>query len=557
MKNIVKTLVLVLVCTILSANVHAAEQGFSYLTESSTLMTNYKIEMPQSPFASLVVLPYGMKRTAFSEETADSSKTMFKMCYTASGTVAEEIQFTDSFNSGAYVLYIECGTDTDKNAFIIPSPKLVGVVSSVNSGTALTSSDFGADNSIFANYKTDINLLIRNARPNGGYTNQTFLDTYMASEGLARFKHSDLTLDEFVDLYDSYFGNTFDSYDEWSDEKKEKYSSVLMRYGIGSISAAKLANNSVFVSECHMTSDTYALQTLAVNYFKEQGMKLDTYKSLNSYNQYNVFAKVFENIKNLWTVSDIYNKFITVSESLLSEEAPVYKPPGGGGGGGGGGGITSPNIPVITPNPSSLGETSLSTPIPDISTSDVSVSDGEKSIFTDIQQHWAKEYIVKCHQHGLVNGFGDNTFRPDKSLTRAELTALITNLLKLDTVAESVFIDVSRDDWYYNSILKAYSAGIVSGYGDSFMPETNVSRQDMAVMIARSFDYSGIDLDGEKVFDDSNLISDYASESVAVLGANEIITGDNNCFRPQDTLTRAEAATIICRASDYLMGGRK
>ena len=52
-------------------------------------------------------------------------------------------------------------------------------------------------------------------------------------------------------------------------------------------------------------------------------------------------------------------------------------------------------------------------------------------VFSDIGTHWAKEYIEKLHTMGLVNGFGDGTFRPDQPMTRGEVCALISNAMSI------------------------------------------------------------------------------------------------------------------------------
>ena len=90
------------------------------------------------------------------------------------------------------------------------------------------------------------------------------------------------------------------------------------------------------------------------------------------------------------------------------------------------------------------------------------------------------------------------------------------------------------------------NAGIVFGNDNGeFMPASNITRQDMAVMICRAFNitYPGIT---EAVFDDMNLVSDYAKESVFCLYKNSVISGKGNgLFAPVDNATRAEAAQII------------
>ena len=519
-------------------NAFAAGDNFTYSTDTSTLKTNYMIDASQSSFANLVVLPYGMDRTDLNENNADPSCTLFKLCYTVGGIINEQVQLGEGFKSGAYILYTECGTETYRDAFIVPTADLQDIVSDVNGGSNLTNARFGADNEIFAKYETDISRLINNARSGGKYTEQSFLDAYMASEGIARFRGSDLTLDDLEDLYGSYFSGAFAEYDGWSDAKKQKLSNILKQHSLAKLSAPELVKDAIFVSGCQMAGNVYDLQAMAVDHFNKSGLDIKIYEQLNTYDKYSVFAELFENIKTLGTADKIYEKFLSVSKDIGSDTKPEYKSTGGGGGGG-------PAFP-----------TKSATALPAQGQTDTEVAaDMEAEVFADISVHWAKEYIIECHNNELVNGYDDNTFRPDNTLTRAELTALLTNLLKLEAVEFPEFSDVSTSSWYYDSISKAYAAKIITGYGEIFKPESDVSRQDMAVMILRCFDYLNLELAGEKIFEDSGLVAEYAKHSVAALGANGIITGDNNIYRPNDSLTRAEAAAIICRVNDYITGG--
>ena len=114
------------------------------------------------------------------------------------------------------------------------------------------------------------------------------------------------------------------------------------------------------------------------------------------------------------------------------------------------------------------------------------------------------------------------------------------------TLLRDICVDVYSDDWYAPYVSAAMNAGIVFGNDNGeFMPASNITRQDMAVMICRAFNitYPGIT---EAVFDDMNLVSDYAKESVFCLYKNSVISGKGNgLFAPVDNATRAEAAQII------------
>ncbi|WP_281819889.1 S-layer homology domain-containing protein, partial [Vallitalea longa] len=81
------------------------------------------------------------------------------------------------------------------------------------------------------------------------------------------------------------------------------------------------------------------------------------------------------------------------------------------------------------------------------------VDDGQ-SIFTDISGHWAQSYINKLYNAGVVNGFGDKTFRPDTDTAREQIVVMINKIIArptLDTVEPS-FTDVTNGHWAFGNI---------------------------------------------------------------------------------------------------------
>ena len=115
---------------------------------------------------------------------------------------------------------------------------------------------------------------------------------------------------------------------------------------------------------------------------------------------------------------------------------------------------------------------------------------------------------------------------------------------------ENTFTDVPEDAWYKPYVLKAKNAGIVNGVSETeFGIGTNITRQDMAVMIARTIEKLNIETNVIETdeFADEKYVSDYAKTSVEFMKSIGFIEGYNNEFRPLDNLTRAESATIIAK----------
>ena len=168
--------------------------------------------------------------------------------------------------------------------------------------------------------------------------------------------------------------------------------------------------------------------------------------------------------------------------------------------------------------------------------------------FTDVSKSfWAYDAIEKLSAKGIINGYSDNSFLPDKNITREEFISIMVRFLGISIGDKSCsFEDVPKDRWSYGYIAAAFSGGIVQGFSDDiFGAEELLTRQDMAVIVARAFGLA----DGayeDNDFIDAALISDYAAGSVKALKQRKIINGfDDNSFRPLDFTTRAEASMIM------------
>lgn len=80
------------------------------------------------------------------------------------------------------------------------------------------------------------------------------------------------------------------------------------------------------------------------------------------------------------------------------------------------------------------------------------------SPFKDTAGHWAKDAIDKAYAQGIIKGYGDNSFRPDALVSRAEAVAMANRTFRLQkTVVENPFTDISPEHWAYNDILTAVS----------------------------------------------------------------------------------------------------
>jgi len=164
---------------------------------------------------------------------------------------------------------------------------------------------------------------------------------------------------------------------------------------------------------------------------------------------------------------------------------------------------------------------------------------------SDISGHWAEDYITYGISSGYISGYTDGTFRPNKTVTRAEFSKMVNAALGINHAVSITFTDIKSSDWYYNEVRKAVSAGYISGYADNtFGANKNITRQEAAVILSRVV--TATDNISAVVFNDQNAIDSWASDAVSKMAAKTYMLGDqNDNFRPKAALTRAEAAKVL------------
>ncbi|THF77568.1 S-layer homology domain-containing protein [Cohnella fermenti] len=175
------------------------------------------------------------------------------------------------------------------------------------------------------------------------------------------------------------------------------------------------------------------------------------------------------------------------------------------------------------------------------------------SRLTDIDSSWAKEAIAKWEAAGLVRGYADGTFQPNRTISRAEFAALLDRLFGYKQLGSAVEISGAADGaWYKPSLQRVADAGIMQGDGTgAYSPNANITRQEAAVMLAKAFEEeSPASEDGGNpaagLFPDADRIGSWARGAAAALASHGYISGrDGGLFAPEANLTRAEAVKLI------------
>lgn len=539
-KNKILTGGLIALAASVSMQPAMAAGEFLYKSEGRVIGIDCSIDNPDTPFANILVLPADTDRAEITEDSFVQGETVYKMVHTAGGGVEENIKLDADHKKGEYILYLECGDFSDRSIFTVSDASLADAVKSVNGGAALKNVSFGGDEVFFGEHKSDINLLIKNAKPKGGYSNNDFADEYMRASGIVHLMSGDTALEDFADLYESYFAYDLRALSDMDEDMTKAFMQAVTGYDIGECSADQVIDGAVFVSEVKSASEQNKLIEIMQKYIADGKLSEGKYDKLNTLYASKARSQFKDAVATLDSAEKIYDKYIEICDELYTVQNDSASSGGGGGGGGGsssgrgnGGGVSLP----LTEGPAS----------------DIPASGADK--FSDISGHWSAFYVKACSDAGIINGYTDNTFRPDAKITRAETAALIYKLFDLAS-GKAEFADVSGDDWFFECVGAAYSAGIIKGYDDeTFRPGDNISRQDIAVMLCRALQSRGITLNGAASFADGDSIADYASRSVASLASEGIITGDNGMFRPNDDLTRGEAAALIYRIMTQYPGG--
>ena len=171
--------------------------------------------------------------------------------------------------------------------------------------------------------------------------------------------------------------------------------------------------------------------------------------------------------------------------------------------------------------------------------------------FTDVSPNaWYYANVMEAAADGYVSGYGDGTFGPTRSITRAEFAAMIANVLgsTYSNDVDPAFKDVTSGSWANGAIAFCAENGIISGYEDgTFQPNKTITRQEAASMLRNAFHLTGST--GE-LFPDDSAIAGWAKENVYAVKHYGLMKGDADTgnFRPTSSITRAEAASIMVNA---------
>ena len=167
---------------------------------------------------------------------------------------------------------------------------------------------------------------------------------------------------------------------------------------------------------------------------------------------------------------------------------------------------------------------------------------------SDISGHWGEAVLQKWIDLGMLNGYANNQYHPNGSITRAEFVTLLNKMNNTQTSDEiTKYTDVKATDWYYNEISKALAAGYISGTSNTTVSPTKlITREEAAAIVVKS---KGIAPSSEEsilsLTNDGNTASSWAKGYLAAAIEEGYISGSDGNVCPTNNLTRAEAVALL------------
>lgn len=161
-----------------------------------------------------------------------------------------------------------------------------------------------------------------------------------------------------------------------------------------------------------------------------------------------------------------------------------------------------------------------------------------------------KNSIMNMYNMNILNGYPDNTFKPDTNITREEFASIFFKLLpkKINNTDDNIFKDIEGDRWSKMYINVLSKVGIIKGKAaDKFMPKDNITLAEISTIIDRA--YNKISNNSNKTYKHMTK-THWANESVSKLIDDGIINVEDNFYKSYEidkNITRGECAVILNR----------
>ncbi len=172
-------------------------------------------------------------------------------------------------------------------------------------------------------------------------------------------------------------------------------------------------------------------------------------------------------------------------------------------------------------------------------------------LFGDISSHWAKKAVERWSNIGVVKGF-EGKFQPNAEIKRGDMAVILGNLMGYRTKSQNKFSDLKEGAYYTDAVLEANAAGIMSGSANKVRPEEKITREEAAVMLCKALEISPQET-GKTTFKDQDQISAWARGAVNAFVNKGLMSGFEGKINAKNKITRAEVVTILDKALPALV----
>lgn len=555
-KKLISACIAVALALCMSAGVACAENFVSanHILSESTIAISGVIGTDTGIPVTLAIAPESAVKDGEEVLAAPFSDNNKPMLYYitltgADGNISEGLKISDDIAAGAYYIYATSVNDSKYAKFFILDSAEAGIVlNKFNTETnhQTLASYLSEDNNIekvgyplestseYLNVIADYTIF---ARGNGSYTIATLQEAINRALALGKAANG-ISVSTVMSEYATAFGGSAEEYQALSTDEKANFNILFTDINYKAEDVSLEFDDMVLIAKARTAAKSWSsLNSFMLANADALGIDVDAgsvYDSIPLHKRPDVFSDILDSVKTATTLSSIAAVFDT-SANKIYKESQEY-------GGGAGGGSLAP----------SGGGNFVRSESGVVNTGTVNSKNG----FTDISDHFSKEAVDALFIKGIINGYGDGTFRPNHSVTRAEFAKMICSAFEISGNAEGVFVDVNASDWYapYVNILAANN--IILGDNGSFRPNDKILRQDAALIIKRALMSCGLEFETQEAntaFEDYDLISDYAKDGVEAMHTAGVVIGSDNKFYPINNITRGEAAVLTYRAFNLRM----
>lgn len=175
--------------------------------------------------------------------------------------------------------------------------------------------------------------------------------------------------------------------------------------------------------------------------------------------------------------------------------------------------------------------------------------------YSDFPQNWSKDAMEFAVKNNFITGVSEDKIAPKAALTRAQLAAILSRVMKTGAGDVSVldnFTDADKNAWYASAMAKAVELNILYGDGDSIYPDRPVTRQELFAILVRAFSVTGGDESTLASYNDAGSISSWAKAAISAMIAQGYASGyEDKTLRPTQQVTREEFAQLLYRMQEF------